>query len=261
MSRTDPSSRAGDTGRRMSAQPHNQRERSLWKRFGVALFDRAMEENLAQVRRLILRSCAERGCGRLLDLGCWDATNTRRYVPPGVRLFGSELSHDAAQRARSAGVRVVGSDLNKTFPWRSESFDIVSSNQVFEHLYDTDNFLAESYRLLRPGGHIVLSTENLASWHNIFALLFGWQAFSLTAVSRQASGIGNPLANLRGSDSLEHGWDHLRIFSYQGLLEVVAAHGFAGVRVLGAGYYPLPATIARLDPRHAAFITVVARRP
>jgi SAM-dependent methyltransferase len=239
----------------------DQGERSLWKRVGARLFDRAANQNLAEIQRLILRRCATRSCDRLLDLGCWDASATLRYVPAGVPLFGAELSFAAAQRSRSAGVRVVRSDLNKSFPWASESFDVVSSNQVFEHLHDTDIFLSESYRILRPGGHLVLSTENLASWHNIFALLMGWQAFSLTPVSQQASGIGNPLANLRGSAPRERGWEHMRIFSYRGLMEVVAAHGFGEVKAVGAGYYPLPSVMARLDPRHAAFITVIAERP
>jgi SAM-dependent methyltransferase len=239
----------------------DQGERPLWKRFGAWLFDRAMDKNLAEIQHAILRSCANPSCDRLLDLGCGDAKTTLRYVPAGVALFGAELSFAAAQRARSAGIQVVRSDLNRSFPWANGSFDIVSSNQVFEHLYNTDIFLSESYRLLRPGGHLVLSTENLASWHNIFALLMGWQAFSLTHVSQRASGIGNPLANLRGSDPREPGWEHMRIFSYRGLVEVVAAHGFTGVKAVGAGYYPLPSMMAHLDPRHAAFITVIAERP
>jgi SAM-dependent methyltransferase len=242
-------------------ETRDQGRRSPWKRFGARLFDRAMDENLSEIQHLILRACANERCHRLLDLGCWDATTTLRYVPHGVPLFGAELSPDAAQRARSVGVQVVRSDLNKLFPWASESFDVVSSNQVFEHLCDTDVFLSETYRLLRPGGFIILSTENLASWHNIFALLMGWQAFSLTPVSQRSSGIGNPLANLRGSEPLGRGWEHMRIFSYRGLIEVVQAHGFREVRALGAGYYPFPSSLARLDPRHAAFLTVVARRP
>jgi SAM-dependent methyltransferase len=235
--------------------------RALWKRFAARLFDRAMEENIAEIQRLIFMSSANGKRGRLLDLGCWDASTTVRYVPDRVPLFGADISLTAAQRARSIGVRIALSDLNKGFPWANESFDIVSSNQVFEHLCNTDMFLSESYRLLRPGGHLILSTENLASWHNIFALLMGWQAFSLTHVSQKASGIGNPLANLRGSDPREPGWEHLRIFSYRGLMEVIAAHGFTEVKAAGAGYYPFPQVMARIDPRHAAFTTVIAKRP
>jgi hypothetical protein len=106
-----------------------------------------------------------------------------------------------------------------------------------------------------------VSTENLASWHNIASLLFGWQAFSLTNVSSRKSGIGNPLANLRAAEPAAEGWTHQRIFSYRGLIELAEAIGFENVRILGAGYYPLPTRVAHRDPRHAAFITVIGRKP
>jgi aspartyl aminopeptidase len=89
----------------------------------------------------------------------------------------------------------------------------------------------------------------------------GWQAFSLTNVSRTGSGLGNPLANMRGMEPLDAGWEHLRIFSYRGLRELVAAHGFSDVHVAGAGYYPLASAFGHIDPRHAAFITVRATKP
>jgi len=198
---------------------------------------------------------------RVLDLGCWDGSNTVRYAPPGAAWFGVEFSRVAAATARSRGINAVTADLNAPLPFRDASFDVVCSNQVIEHLHDTDQFVAESYRVLRTGGRLVCSTENLASWHNVASLMLGWQAFSLTNVSRTGFGLGNPLANLRGEEPLEPGWEHHRIFSYRGLAELVAAHGFADVSVRGAGYYPFPTAFAHVDPRHAAFITVQATRP
>lgn len=91
--------------------------------------------------------------------------------------------------------------------------------------------------------------------------MLGWQAFSLTNVSTQASGVGNPLANLRTEEAREPWMQHRRVFSYRGLLELMADHGFADIQILGAGYYPLPTSVAHADPRHAAFLTVAGRRP
>jgi SAM-dependent methyltransferase len=217
-----------------------------------------MEDNLRQISNAIRH--ADRPDYRLLDLGCWDGATTGRYTPPLARLFGIELAADAADTALRRGITVVRADLNRPLPFRSGGFDAVTSNQVIEHLHDTDTFLSEAHRVLRPGGLLVVSTENLSSWHNILALLLGWQAFSLTNVSGQASGVGNPIANLRGEEPGDKGWQHLRIFSYRGLHELIVAHGFSPVRILGAGYYPLPTAVARVDPRHAVFITAVARR-
>jgi hypothetical protein len=50
-----------------------------------------------------------------------------------------------------------------------------------------------------------------------------------------------------------------------GLRSLFEAHGFVIEHVFASGYHPLPARLAlrlaRLDPRHAHFIGVIARRP
>lgn len=153
----------------------------------------------------------------------------------------------------------VRADLTRPLPFGSGVFDIVTSNQVIEHLYDTDNFVAEVFRVLRPGGTAVVSTENAASWHNVASLLLGWQSFSLTNISDRRAGIGNPLALWRNDDPGDRGWQHVRILAYRGLKEPFEAHSFENVCVRGTGYYPLPARFGRWDARHAAFITVATK--
>ena len=221
------------------------------------MFDAAMTRNLESIATF-LSEFSNRRSVTILDLGCWDGANLVGYAAPGARLTGVEMAHQAAMLARHRSVRVVQADLNRPLPFRDRSFDVVTSNQVIEHLFDTDVFLGESYRVLRPGGLVIVSTENLASWHNVFALVLGWQAFSLSNVSRMNLGLGNPLALHRGSEQSEKGMEHQRIFSYRGLQELLRSHGFARVRIAGAGYYPLPATLGRIDPRHAAFLTAAA---
>jgi SAM-dependent methyltransferase len=66
--------------------------------------------------------------------------------------------------------------------WRDGSVDLVVCEQVIEHLHNTTWFLSELHRILRPGGHLLLSTENLASLPNIFALLCQKAPFSTQAV-------------------------------------------------------------------------------
>ena len=231
--------------------------------FARDLFAAAEADNLEQIRGALssLRSPDSGRTLRILDLGCWDGHNARYYSPEGAEMHGMELDRGVLREARSIGIRATCSTLNADLPIRDESFDAISSNQVIEHLSDTDIFLAESFRVLRPGGHVVVSTENMSSWHNLAALLLGWQAFSLTNITDKRSGIGNPMALLRDTEPVDKGWEHHRIFSYRGLKELLEAHGFIEVRILGAGYYPLPSRVAHWDPRHAAFITAVGRKP
>jgi SAM-dependent methyltransferase len=227
------------------------------------MFTTAMDHNLDQMGALAANEAtnAKRGPITVLDLGCWDGANANRYLPANAVRCGIEQNPESAGRAAQAGYRVTRADLNQSFPLAADTFDLVTSNQVFEHLHDTDNFVAESLRVLRPGGLLVLSTENLASWHNIGSLVLGWQAFSLTNVTDHVAGIGNPLANLRGDEGFGAGWQHQRIFSHRGLKELLRQHGFAEVRVYGSGYYPLPSRLARIDARHAALIIAAGRKP
>lgn len=55
-------------------------------------------------------------------------------------------------------------DLDKEFPFKDESFDVVTSNNTFEHLY-TDKSFFESYRVLSEGGWIVGSVPFLLAVH------------------------------------------------------------------------------------------------
>jgi SAM-dependent methyltransferase len=237
-----------------------------WKTYGERQFAAAMEDNLNTIAVILAKeSTQERFKNdplRVLDLGCWDGLTTRRYVPQHAVVVGVEANRDAAERAgRNQTIEPIVASVEHVLPLDEASFDAVTSNQVLEHLSDTDTILAEAHRVLRPNGLLVVSTENLASWHNIAALLVGWQAFSLTNVTDRAAGLGNPLANQRHGEPPGEGWHHRRIFSYQGLKELVQLHGFAEATVVGAGYYPFPRAVAHIDPRHAALITVVARKP
>jgi SAM-dependent methyltransferase len=50
-------------------------------------------------------------------------------------------------------------------PLPDASFDLVLSTQVLEHVEDTQLHLDECFRLLRPGGTLVLSTHGVMYYH------------------------------------------------------------------------------------------------
>lgn len=232
------------------------------KKMYVAAHGQARALNLDNIRELVQAAKPQRS-GRLLDLGCHDGAWSMELARAcGIEeVHGVEVVEEAAIAAEARGLVVHREDLNGSLSIEDETFDIVHSNQVIEHVSDVDHFVSEIYRILRPGGHAIVSTENGSSWHNVAAAIMGWQIFSLTNVSGKVAGLGNPFAVHRNTEAFSKTWRHKTIMNYRGLVELFEVHGFEDVRVRGAGYYPLPATLGSLDPRHAAFLTVLARKP
>lgn len=109
---------------------------------------------------------------------------------------------------------------------------------------------------------MIICTENLSSWHNIVSLLFGWQPFSLSNISQKKWNIGNPMGiHVHEIAPKPKTWQHLRVFAYRGLKELLIEHGFSIERYVGSGYYPLLSFLSKIDPRHSAFLTIKARKP
>jgi SAM-dependent methyltransferase len=225
-------------------------------------FAHAIDQNNDNIRRALR---ARAPLDSLLDLGCDDGARTMLWAEAAQarEVHGVEVVASRAGLAEQRGIHVATADLAAAFPYDEASFDAVVSNQVIEHLFDTDLFLAEAFRVLKPGGVVVTSTENLASWHNVASLLVGWQPFSLTNVSEKGA-IGNPFgiwADADGGAPDPVTWQHRRVFAARGLVALHRAHAFDEIQLLGAGYYPLPGRIGAWNPTHAAFITVAGRRP
>lgn len=202
----------------------------------------------------------------LLDLGCHDGAWTRRLADAAgaqlARVSGVEVVPAAAEAARARGIEVEVADLNDRLPYEDASFDLVHANQVIEHVSDLDRFVSEVRRVLVPGGRAVVCTENLASWHNVAALVAGFMPFSLANISTRGS-VGNPFAlgAVTGAQ-VEPSWMHTRVLTAVGLAQIFGMHGLPVEERFGSGYHPLPGSVARrlarLDGRHAAFIGIVA---
>jgi SAM-dependent methyltransferase len=162
---------------------------------------------------------------RLLDVGCWNGDATLRYAARiGAITAGIEIFPEPAAAAQSRGIDVASVDLETArFPWPPGTFDVVVANQVFEHLKNIWLPLSEVYRVLRPGGHFIISVPNLGSAHNRVLLALGRQPTSVRTFGPHVRGY--TLSELR------------QLVTHGGGYEVTATHG--------VGFYPLPARWTR----------------
>jgi methionine biosynthesis protein MetW len=218
------------------------------------LFRATEEEN----RRTILRMLAPSPGARLLDLGTGDGTFTLRVAARlrAARVVGVELVEEHAAAAGERGIEMHWGDLEDGLPFESETFDVVHANQVIEHVRRTDRLLDEVRRVLAPGGLVCISTNNLASWHNVASLALGWQPMPMHVSDELI--LGNPLNPESGEPHADAGRTHLRLFTGRALEELCAHHGLERISLRTTGYYPLPPRLARivirLDPLHGAFL-------
>ncbi len=75
------------------------------------------------------------------------------------------------------------------FPYPDGCFATVLCGELIEHLfYDPMHLMAEVNRVLKPGGHLVLTTPNVASLRAVSAILQGYQPGFFNAYIRPAEG-------------------------------------------------------------------------
>src|SRR5947207_1310789 len=98
--------------------------------------------------------------GRVLELAAGTARNLPFY-PDGVQVTGIELSPEMLTLARER-VRTLGHDADlrlgdaQNLEFEDESFDTVTCTLGFCTIPDTTTAAREAYRVLRPGGHLLM---------------------------------------------------------------------------------------------------------
>lgn len=167
----------------------------------------------------------------LIDLGCGDGRLTVEMakVVGASEVYCIDVDAKALNVAASRGLRTFAIDLSSDrFPLPDESVDLATALEVIEHLSNPDNMLREVRRVLRTGGHLLITTPNLASWVNRLLLLFGYQPYNCEVSTEVLAGVlwmGRTFAKPSG---------HIRPFTLKALKELLTHHGFEVVCVKGA---------------------------
>jgi SAM-dependent methyltransferase len=197
----------------------------------------------------VVRGLLDGGPTDLLDVGCGDGSflaHLASAVGDDVRgrWVGVDYSHDQLARAAALPFEFLHCDLGSGIPLPDASMDVVHAAEVIEHLVDPDLMVEECARVLRPGGHVVLTTPNLHAWYNRGLFLAGVQPIFYETSSRSTEVGAGPLRRLK-TDTLPVG--HLRLFNRTAILDLLRREGFRPTAVRGARFHGVPRPLGWLD--------------
>jgi ubiquinone/menaquinone biosynthesis C-methylase UbiE len=123
------------------------------------------------MRPAIERATAGVASPRILDCGCGTGSNLEMLRPYG-NAVGFDLTRIGTEFAKAHGHRVVQASISH-IPFRSSSVDLVTSFDVFQVLPEEIEQAAirEMYRVLKPGGWILLHVAALQLLHGKHSVL------------------------------------------------------------------------------------------
>jgi SAM-dependent methyltransferase len=124
--------------------------------------------------------------GRLLDYGCAEM--------PYRSFFASDVAYVGADLPGNPNANVL-INADGTVPVADESCDGVLSTQVLEHVVDPRVYLEECFRVLRPGGRLLLSTHGVFAYHPDPVDLWRWTGEGLR---RQVEAAGFEVIRMEG---------------------------------------------------------------
>jgi len=203
---------------------------------------------------------------RFLDVGFGDGTSLAAAAELGWEPYGLEYAEwlvDAA-RERLGLENLVCGDVAEA-PFEPASFDVVYSWHVVEHVLDLDEWFGAVARILRPGGVLVLGTENADGlqgkiWRAAFKLSrrTPWPPTSTDHT------YWFSCASLR-TVALRHDLEPAALSAYENSpLEIVRGESLARLRnprwLASLALYLAASTAALIAPRLGGKILLVARK-
>ena len=114
---------------------------------------------------------------KVLDIGCQSGGFCGELLKLGHEPHGIEIMAELVQNARrnQPNIDFIVGDCSKEIPYPDASFDVVWAGEVIEHIGYTDVFVNEVNRVLRIGGHFILTTPMHNRLKNIYLVLFKFE--------------------------------------------------------------------------------------
>jgi ubiquinone/menaquinone biosynthesis C-methylase UbiE len=176
---------------------------------------------------------------KILDIGCGNGAIARRIVG-NIRKKYVIYGVDLVEKKKVYGeIKYTKTFLdNKNLPYRDNTFDIVYSHQVLEHIIHKDKLIRECKRVLKKGGYCILATENISSFDNILSLVLGQEP---TAQHTSTDFHTNSILSPHFMEKLDRNKDgyhlgHKNVNSYYGLKRMMQINGFKNTKIYSYGH-------------------------
>jgi SAM-dependent methyltransferase len=119
--------------------------------------------------------------GVVLDYGCGGQPYRQLFAPNTERYIGADV-------AAAAGVTLDLQFLpGEPLALPDQSVDTVLATQTLEHVYDFERYLRDCYRLLKTGGHLVISVPMQWRHHEV---PYDFWRFTRYGLTRKLMDIG-----------------------------------------------------------------------
>ena len=103
----------------------------------------------------------------LLDIGSGKGNHLVGFKRLGFVVKGLDCKKECCNALKEFDVRECNIE-KEAFPFEDDSFNIVFSKSVIEHVFNSDNFFEESFRVLKKGGMAIMMTPDWDSQHRHF---------------------------------------------------------------------------------------------
>jgi ubiquinone/menaquinone biosynthesis C-methylase UbiE len=167
----------------------------------LCVWDQVRAEELNQQ---VINLTASMDDKRILEIGC-GVGGSAPYITDCKEYIGTDLSEAAiavasqayGHRSNFKFMSMNAEELN----FGDSEFDLFIAKEVIEHVPDAHACLQEAFRVLKPGGQIVLTSPNRDSLHLRMNRKLGYNDFKCSI-------------------------DHVKEFTFQEALEMLQEHGF-----------------------------------
>lgn len=104
---------------------------------------------------------------KVLDVGCGRGDLLHVFAKVGLSSEGLDLQPYDPALTKGLSIKYANFEIDR-FPFDDNSFDVVFSKSVIEHLHKPDNFLKEIRRVLKPGGRVIIMTPDWQTQRYVF---------------------------------------------------------------------------------------------